>query len=60
MSLGKDTLQHVKNPSLTHFRQIGLGRNITLDTITVPTEVVLSRNVPGSVRTRCINISAGK
>ncbi|OAX36598.1 RCC1 BLIP-II protein [Rhizopogon vinicolor AM-OR11-026] len=41
------------------FGQIGLGGNITLDTITVPTEVVLSRNVPNSVRTRCIDIAAG-
>ncbi|KAG2158456.1 regulator of chromosome condensation 1/beta-lactamase-inhibitor protein II [Suillus bovinus] len=41
------------------FRQIGLGGNMTLDTIILPTEVVLSRNVPGSVRTRCIGISAG-
>ncbi|KAG2077976.1 RCC1 BLIP-II [Suillus decipiens] len=41
------------------FGQIGLGGNMTLDTIILPTEVVLSRNVPGSVRTRCIGISAG-
>lgn len=41
------------------FGQIGLGGNMTLDTIILPTEVVLSRNVPGSVRTRCIDISAG-
>ncbi|KAG2365754.1 regulator of chromosome condensation 1/beta-lactamase-inhibitor protein II [Suillus spraguei] len=41
------------------FGQIGLGGNMTLDTIIRPTEVVLSRNVPGSVRTRCIGISAG-
>jgi hypothetical protein len=33
---------------------------MTLDTIILPTEVVLSRNVPGSVRTKCIDISAGK
>ncbi|KAG1826948.1 regulator of chromosome condensation 1/beta-lactamase-inhibitor protein II [Suillus subaureus] len=41
------------------FGQIGLGGNMTLNTIILPTEVVLSRNVPGSVRTRCIDISAG-
>ncbi|KAG0705053.1 regulator of chromosome condensation 1/beta-lactamase-inhibitor protein II [Suillus ampliporus] len=41
------------------FGQIGLGGNMTLDTIILPTEVVLSRNVPSSVRTRCIDIAAG-
>ncbi|KAG1891351.1 regulator of chromosome condensation 1/beta-lactamase-inhibitor protein II [Suillus subluteus] len=41
------------------FGQIGLGGSMTLDTIILPTEVVLSRNVPISVRTRCIDISAG-
>ncbi|EGN95495.1 hypothetical protein SERLA73DRAFT_186528 [Serpula lacrymans var. lacrymans S7.3] len=41
------------------FGQVGLGSNVTLDTITVPTEIVLSRNVPGSLRTSCLDIAAG-
>ncbi|KAG6335847.1 hypothetical protein ID866_3237 [Astraeus odoratus] len=41
------------------FGQLGLGSGITLDTITVPTEVILTRNVPVSVRTKCLGISAG-
>jgi hypothetical protein len=40
------------------FRQIGLGSNMALDTITVPTEVVLWRSSPRS-KTNCINVSAG-
>ncbi|KAF9227858.1 RCC1/BLIP-II [Gyrodon lividus] len=39
--------------------QIGLGAGITLDTITVPTEVVLDRNVPASTRSRCLGLMAG-
>ena len=40
-------------------RQIGLGGNVTLDTITVPTEVVLWRGTPSDTRTRCIDLNAG-
>jgi alpha-tubulin suppressor-like RCC1 family protein len=40
-------------------RQIGLGGNVTLDTITVPTEVVLWRSTPSGTRTRCIDLNAG-
>lgn len=40
-------------------RQIGLGGNVTLDTITVPTEVVLWRGVPSNTRTQCIDLNAG-
>jgi hypothetical protein len=40
-------------------RQIGLGGNVTLDTITVPTEVVLWRGTPTNTRTRCIDVNAG-
>ena len=40
-------------------RQMGLGSGITLDTIIVPTEVVLSRNTPISLKTKCLQVSAG-
>ncbi|KAH7912150.1 regulator of chromosome condensation 1/beta-lactamase-inhibitor protein II [Hygrophoropsis aurantiaca] len=39
--------------------QLGLGGNVTLSTITVPTEIVLSRNVPASMRTKCLTIATG-
>ena len=41
-------------------RQLGLGSNISLDAITVPTEVVLWRFVPGNTESRCLDISAGQ
>lgn len=41
------------------YRQIGLGGNVTLDTITVPTEVVLWRGTPSGTRTRCIDLNVG-
>ena len=40
-------------------RQIGLGGNAILDTITVPTEVVLWRGTPSGTRTQCIDLNAG-
>ena len=40
-------------------RQMGLGSGITLDTIIVPTEVVLSRNTPISLKTKCLQVFAG-
>lgn len=39
--------------------QIGLGGNVSLDTITIPTEVVLWRGTPSGTRTRCIDLNAG-
>ncbi|KAH9057653.1 RCC1/BLIP-II [Lactarius vividus] len=41
------------------YGQIGLGGNVTLDTITVPTEVVLWRNTPSGTHTRCIDLNVG-
>ncbi|KAI0315840.1 RCC1/BLIP-II [Amylostereum chailletii] len=41
------------------YGQIGLGGNVTLDTITVPTEVVLWRSTPSGMGTRCIGLHAG-
>ncbi|KAJ3773826.1 regulator of chromosome condensation 1/beta-lactamase-inhibitor protein II [Lentinula raphanica] len=40
------------------YGQIGLGDNVTLDTITVPTEVILWRMAQGA-QTKCLNVSAG-
>ena len=40
-------------------RQIGLGGTVTLDTITVPTEVVLWRGTPSGTRTQCIDLNVG-
>ncbi|KDR81766.1 hypothetical protein GALMADRAFT_60407 [Galerina marginata CBS 339.88] len=41
------------------YGQIGLGSNITLDTITVPTEVILWRLMPKGVQSKCLDITAG-
>ncbi|TDL27543.1 RCC1/BLIP-II [Rickenella mellea] len=41
------------------YGQLGLGATMTIDTITVPTEVVLNRTSPSATRSRCINISTG-
>ncbi|KAI0336350.1 RCC1/BLIP-II [Cubamyces sp. BRFM 1775] len=41
------------------FGQIGLGGNVTLEAITVPTEVILWRSTPATVRTKCVDIFAG-
>lgn len=41
------------------YGQIGLGRDVTLDTITKPTEIALWRSAPKDVSTRCTSISAG-
>lgn len=40
-------------------RQIGLGGNVTLDTITVPSEIVLWRTVPNTTRSKCLNMYSG-
>lgn len=42
------------------YRQIGLGGNVTLDVITVPTEVILWRNTPAAMRTTCLDVYAGE
>ncbi|KAF9476343.1 RCC1/BLIP-II [Pholiota conissans] len=41
------------------YGQIGLGSNVALDTITVPTEVVLWRFVGNNIKSRCLNVTAG-
>ncbi|PCH38606.1 RCC1/BLIP-II [Wolfiporia cocos MD-104 SS10] len=41
------------------FGQIGLGGNVALDTISVPTEVILWRTTPAAMRTTCLDVFAG-
>ncbi|KAK7693272.1 hypothetical protein QCA50_002839 [Cerrena zonata] len=41
------------------YGQIGLGGNVTLDTITVPTEVVLWKATPQATRSTCLSVAAG-
>lgn len=41
------------------YGQLGLGANVALDTITIPTEVVLWRAVPNNVHTSCTDVTAG-
>ncbi|KAI0055499.1 RCC1/BLIP-II [Artomyces pyxidatus] len=41
------------------YGQIGLGGNVVLDTITIPTEVVLWRSTPSGRQTTCVDVSAG-
>ena len=40
-------------------RQIGLGESLSLSAITVPTEVVLWRDVNRDTRTACTDVQAG-
>ncbi|KAF4615364.1 hypothetical protein D9613_003265 [Agrocybe pediades] len=40
------------------FGQLGLGANVALDTIIIPTEVVLWRFAPANARTKCVDITA--
>ena len=44
---------------LLAIRQIGLGSGITLDTIIIPTEIDLARNIPVSTKSKCLSIIAG-
>lgn len=59
MSMGKScpllNPKHLDNC----LRQIGLGNNIVLDTITVPTEVILWRASSPRSGTKCLCITAG-
>ncbi|KAF8162931.1 regulator of chromosome condensation 1/beta-lactamase-inhibitor protein II [Crassisporium funariophilum] len=41
------------------YGQIGLGSNVSLDTITVPTEVILWRMVPNKTSSKCLDVTAG-
>lgn len=45
--------------SLWSCRQIGLGGSVILDTINIPTEVVLWRSTSGNTQTKCIDLNAG-
>ncbi|EEB92048.1 hypothetical protein MPER_09498 [Moniliophthora perniciosa FA553] len=41
------------------YGQIGLGNNVTVDTITVPTEVALWRSLSPRAQTKCLKVNAG-
>lgn len=44
---------------MTFCRQIGLGNNVALDTITVPTEIILWRFTPKGTHSKCLSVKAG-
>ncbi|KAI0831122.1 RCC1/BLIP-II [Trametes gibbosa] len=58
-SFAKTAAGKVLGWGANEFGQIGLGANVTLDTITVPTEVVLWRTTPATMRTTCVGVFAG-
>ncbi|KAH8117476.1 RCC1/BLIP-II [Phellopilus nigrolimitatus] len=41
------------------YGQLGLGSTLTVDTITIPTEVVFSKSASANTRSKCVNINAG-
>ncbi|KAJ8078596.1 hypothetical protein PM082_012879 [Marasmius tenuissimus] len=41
------------------FGQIGLGSNVTMDTITVPSEVALWKSVSPRAQSKCLKVTAG-
>ncbi|THH01701.1 hypothetical protein EW026_g1034 [Hermanssonia centrifuga] len=58
-SFVKTTNGRVLGWGANEFGQIGLGGNVALEAITVPTEVILWRATPQSVRTTCLDVYAG-
>ncbi|KAG2014091.1 hypothetical protein CC2G_010937 [Coprinopsis cinerea AmutBmut pab1-1] len=58
-SFVRTTTGRVLGWGANEFGQIGLGSNVALDTITVPTEVVLWRLTPGNVKSSCRAVAAG-
>ncbi|KAH9842348.1 RCC1/BLIP-II [Rhodofomes roseus] len=58
-SFAKTTDGRVLGWGANEFGQIGLGREVTLDSITVPTEVILWRSTPAGMRTTCLDVYAG-
>ncbi|KAI0374704.1 RCC1/BLIP-II [Pilatotrama ljubarskyi] len=58
-SFVKTTNGKVLGWGANEFGQIGLGANVTLETITVPTEVILWRTTPSTMRTTCLDVFAG-
>ncbi|THU99335.1 RCC1/BLIP-II [Dendrothele bispora CBS 962.96] len=41
------------------YGQIGLGPNVTVESITVPTEVILWRSLASGTQTKCLDVAAG-
>ncbi|TFK55231.1 RCC1/BLIP-II [Heliocybe sulcata] len=58
-SFVKTTNGRVLGWGANEYGQIGLGKDVTLEAITKPTEVILWRSVPKDVQSKCIGITAG-
>ncbi|RXW17978.1 hypothetical protein EST38_g7882 [Candolleomyces aberdarensis] len=58
-SFGRTSNGRVLGWGANEFGQLGLGSSITLDTITVPSEVVLWRATPSRVSCECTDVTAG-
>ncbi|KAI0670555.1 RCC1/BLIP-II [Trametes maxima] len=58
-SFAKTSTGKVLGWGANEFGQIGLGANVTLEAITVPTEVILWRSTPATTRTTCVDVFAG-
>ncbi|KAI0340522.1 RCC1/BLIP-II [Trametopsis cervina] len=58
-SFAKTSSGRVLGWGANQFGQIGLGGNVTLEAITVPTEVILWRSTPQTMRTTCLDVYAG-
>ncbi|KAI0646886.1 RCC1/BLIP-II [Trametes meyenii] len=58
-SFAKTSTGKVLGWGANEFGQIGLGANVTLEAITVPTEVILWRSTPATMRTTCVDVFAG-
>lgn len=44
---------------LTLTRQLGLGSNTPMESVTIPTEVILWKFTSPTVKTKCLDVSAG-
>ncbi|KAF5387108.1 hypothetical protein D9615_001862 [Tricholomella constricta] len=58
-SFARTTTGRVLGWGANEYGQIGLGSNVALDTITVPTEVVLWNSTSNRGNTKCVDIAAG-
>ncbi|EMD38580.1 hypothetical protein CERSUDRAFT_113764 [Gelatoporia subvermispora B] len=58
-SFAKTTSGRVLGWGANEFGQLGLGTSTTLDTVVVPTEIILWRATPSRMQTKCTDIFAG-
>lgn len=61
MNMGKSLLFSLKSNRDDYgpCRQIGLGSNVLLQSIIVPTEIILWRTFSPRVHTKCVDVAAG-